>query len=756
MVLMSSGESGAPVDLARNDGGAQRSTDGPDEVIIATKLFVPTRRRTPITRPRVNAQLRRALGSTLTLVVAPAGWGKTTAIAEWLATDDVHAGWVSLDEADNDTNRFWRYLLEAIAHAGDGLAEAALRRLHASGADIARDVLPVLLNDLSQATDDVVVVLDDYHSISNPAVHSSVGILLEHAPRQFHLVLGTRIDPPLPVSRLRVDGALAELRADLLRFTIDEAAELLSRDAAGVDISTQDVGRLVTRTEGWAAGLHLAALRLADLSGNAAPAEFIERFTGADRHVIDYLGEEVLATQPEHTRDFLLRTSVLNRISAPLASALTGQDDAARTLDDVYRANLFLAPLDDELRWFRYHHLFRDILRHELSRVDPAAPGDLHRRAARWYAEQGEHVEAVWHAFAANDDVLAGELVAAVWRREFNAGHLQTVQGWLDALPAELVAGDVRLATAQVWLELDAGRLGEAGAALEAAARQVGRDPHLQVLRALHTYKVGDLRSAADQLRELPPTLADPFLLTVRDLLTGVTAMWLDDAGRAATALTDAAATADRTGNRLAHTYALGCRALLAAGASDIATAEHLLRDVDAELRDEGSDAHFVAMFPALARARCAAALGEYESGAGAARHAVELAHRGAGRVEIGAALITAVAIARASGAADAAALLEEARAVIRTCPDPGPVVSGWLAAEQRARATVRGPAEPLTERERAVLSLLPGPLSQREIAKALYVTPNTLKTHLRAVYRKLDAESRTEAVTRARERGLL
>jgi LuxR family maltose regulon positive regulatory protein len=725
-------------------------------VVIATKLFVPTRRRQPVPRPRLYAQLREAVKTTLTLVAAPAGWGKTTLIAGWMADEHVHAGWLSLDGGDNDINRFWRYLLTAVNRAADGLADASLQRLLAPGADVARDVVPRFVNDLSAAADDLVIVLDDYHAIVNPAVHASVAALVERAPRQLHLVLGTRTDPPLPVSRLRVEGELTELRAEQLRFTVDEAAALLG-SGIGYELDAADVVRLVNRTEGWAAGLHLAVLRLADRAGTGSPAEFIARFTGADRHVVDYLGEEVLATQPDHVRDFLLRTSVLNRLNAPLAAALTGQADAARTLDTVYRANLFLTPLDDAQRWFRYHHLFRDILRHELARLDPDAPAELHRRAAHWYADQGDHGEAVGHALESGDHALAADQVAAGWRREFNAGHLHTVQAWLDALPPAQVVADARLAPAQVWVALDGGRLAEAGATLAAAKAALHDEPHLRVLAALYTYKIGDVRAAAEQLHFLGETLTDPFLLTVRALLTGVTALWLGETGRAADALVEAAATADRTGNRLAHTYPLGCRALLAVESGDFTAADALLRDVDEEVQDEGSGAHFVAMFPALARARLAATSGDYATANTRAAEAVELAHRGAGRVEIAAAIVTAASIARVSGTADElAGLLDEARSVVRSCPEPGPVVSGWLAAEHRARAEARGTDEPLTEREQAVLRFLPGSLSQREIAKALYVTPNTLKTHLRAVYRKLDAESRHEAVVHARERGLL
>ena len=735
---------------------AAEGTAGTGEVVIATKLFVPTPREDPIVRPRLEGQLRGALSTLLTLVVAPAGWGKTTLIADWLHHDGRNAGWVSLDQGDDDVMRFWRYLLLAARKTDDTTGTAALRRLDAVSADVERDVLPVFLNELTAARGEVVVVLDDYHLVSSRSVHRSVAELLDHAPPQLHLVLSSRTDPPLPLSRLRVGGDLLELRAEHLRFTDDEAADLLNR-ASGPALSGQDVQRLVARTEGWAAGLQLAALRLADRADREDRAEFIERFTGADRHVVDYLGEEVLASQPEHIRDYLLRTSVLNRVCAALGDAVTGRDDGARTLDDIYRANLFLTPLDDEQQWFRYHQLFREILRHELTRVDPAEPAKLHRRAAEWYATAGDVGEAIGHAIRSGDVELTAQLVADGWRREFNGGHLQTVQTWLDALPRKAIASNVALTVAQVWLALDAGRLDEAATSIEAAERIAPDDPHVHVLRALHTYKIGDIRTAAGMLSDVGGPVADPFLATVRDLLTGVCALWLGETARAGDVLRAAAATALHNDNRLAHVYAVGCLALVAVETGDLAGARAVLHESDTDV----ADAHFVAMFPALARARLAAAVADWDAAHAAADTAVELARRGAGRVEVAAALVTAARAARASasnGDEEAGRRLADARSVLRRCPDPGPVLVEWFAAEQRAgqAADGAGEVEKLTERERVILALLPGPQSQRELANALFVTPNTLKTHLRAIYRKLGVVSRTEAVARARALGLL
>jgi LuxR family maltose regulon positive regulatory protein len=725
------------------------------DLIVETKLFAPGARAAAISRLRLESRLDEALGKPLAVVVAPAGCGKTSLVNQWLLGTSVGAGWVSLDRADDDAVRFWRYFLLAIGNAAEGTCVNALHRLEAAGADLHRDVLPLVINELARAAAPIVIVLDDYHLIGNGDVHTSLTALLDLAPPQLHVIICSRSDPPLALGRRRVAGQLVELRAEHLRFTVDEAAELLRR-ALGIRLSEEDVDRLVVRTEGWAAGLQLAALRLADRPDQRTRAEFIDRFTGADRHVVDYLGEEVLATLPADVRDFLLRTSVLNRICGPLADAVTGRRDASRLLDEAYRANLFLTPCDEDLRWFRYHHLFRGILQHELNRAAPGAIAELHRRAAVWFAEAGEPLEAIPHALQSGDEELACRLVAESWRDEFNASHLQTVQFWLDALGAEACAADVRLSVARIWLALDAGHLATAATALSTAERTAPDDPHVQVLRALHTYKVGDVGTATALLAAISGPIEDPFVRTVRELLIGVCALWRGDVAQAQVALEATTRTATNTGNGLARVYALGCRAVLAAEANDFAQTRQLLATADAQVRDDSSDEHFVAMFPALGRARLSAATGDWAEAGEAAERAVELARRGAGRVELAAALITAAHLPRASGG-DSRGLLLEAGAVLRTCPDAGALVPNWFAAEQRAARDQRTAGlEQLTERERAILTLLPGPLTQRELADALFVTPNTLKTHLRAIYRKLGAQSRSDAVVRARAAGLL
>jgi LuxR family transcriptional regulator, maltose regulon positive regulatory protein len=736
---------------------------GTAEVVIMTKLFRPGIRQQTVERKRLHDVLR--LGSTLplTLVVAPAGWGKSTLVAEWLAHDGITAGWVSLDDGDNDPMRFWRYLLLAADQAGSAAGAAGLGRLDAAGSDVLRDVLPAFVNVLASADAPLVLVLDDYHLVTSARVHASVAMLLDRSPPQLHLMLLTRADPALPLSRLRVRGDLAELRAGDLRFSAAEALDFFT-GRPGLQLSERDVLRLLARTEGWAAGLQLAALRL---RGRADPGAFIERFTGADWHIVNYLGEEVLASQPPEVREFLLMTSVLNRMCAPLCDALTGRADGTELISEIYRANLFLIPLDDERRWFRYHHLFGGLLRHELTRISPGRPAMLHRRAAQWYEEHDDAAEAICHAIASGDDALSGRLVAAHWLRTFNVGQLETVRRWLGALPAGLVAADPSLTAARVLIALDTGRLEEVSTALDAAEASGPAGTQLMFMRALHMYKTGDVSGAAARLEEMSPGADDAFTATVHRLVLGMTSMWLGDADRAWELLAEAARRAEDDHNHLAYLCAAGYQALLAVNRGDLALAGSLVDEAESTVGRTLSDSHFVAMFPALARARLQLRHADWAGAWRAATTAVDRGRRGAGRVELAAALLTAAAAGRihldaATGqVADVppGALVSEARGLLRRCPDPGPLVTTWLAGEQRAesaRARQEGLFEPLTDRELAIVRMLPAPGSLREIAAALFVTPNTLKTHLRAIYRKLGAGSREDAVIRARDDGLI
>ena len=404
--------------------------------LLETKLHVPKQRRGLVSRPRLSERLSRRADVVLTLVSAPAGFGKTTLVSEWLASapaDGRAVAWLSLDQRDNDPVVFWGYLLAALDTAVPGVGGDALSLLESSQSPM-EAILAALLNDLDAVPDHVVLVLDDYHVIEAPDVHKGMAFLVEHLPPQVHLVIATRIDPALPLARLRARGELVEIRAADLRFATDEAAAYLN-EVMGLALAATDVAALEERTEGWIAALQLAAL---SMEGRADVAGFIAGFAGDDRYVVDYLAEEVLQRQPEGVRSFLLQTSILTRFNGALCEAVTGQDDGRSTLEALDRRNLFLIRLDDRRQWYRYHHLFADVLRGHLLDEQPGGVRELHRRASHWYEQNGDRSEAIQHALAAEDFERAACLVELALPMLRQGRQEATLRGWLEALPDEV------------------------------------------------------------------------------------------------------------------------------------------------------------------------------------------------------------------------------------------------------------------------------------------------------------------------------
>ena len=405
--------------------------------LVETKLFAPTIRRGLVARPRLSDHLVRGAASRLTLLSAPAGFGKTTLLSAWLATAAARkrsVAWLSLDEGDSRPAAFWTYVITALQRVVPGVGAGVLPLLQSAHPPI-EGLLATVVNDLSAVPHDVDLVLDDYHLIDDGDIQAGMVFLLEHLPPQIHLVISTRADPPLPLARLRARGELVELRAADLRFTVEEAAAYLN-GVTGLDLSAADVAALEERTEGWIAALQLAAL---SLQGRVDVAGFIAGFAGDDRYIVDYLVEEVLARQTDDVRGFLLRTSVLDRLTGPLCDAVTGAPGGKAMLDAVDRANLFTVRLDDNRRWYRYHHLFADVLYTRLLDEHPDLVADLHRRASRWYDQHDEPAAAVRHALAAGDvEHAAGlvELAIPALRRDRQEA---TIRGWLGAIPDEVV-----------------------------------------------------------------------------------------------------------------------------------------------------------------------------------------------------------------------------------------------------------------------------------------------------------------------------
>ena len=445
------------------------------DVLLATKLHLPRPRPGFVPRPRLAVALGEGLARRLILVCAPAGSGKTVMLADWARSAGRPVAWLSLDAADNDPVRFWRHVVAALDRSRPGIAERVSPLLGPPAPPTFEGLVTALVNELDAEPSEaeVLLVLDDYHLIDTQPVHASLEFLVDHLPLGLHLVMASRSDPPLPLPRLRAGGRLAELRATDLRFTADEAAALL-REATGGELPAAAVAALAARTEGWAAGLQLAAL---SLRGQADPAGFAAAFGGSHRYLLDYLTEEVLERQAEERRSFLLETSVLERLSGGLCDAVTGRTDSQAILQQVEQAGLFLMPLDEVRCWWRYHPLFADLLRARLRQEQPSRIPALHRNAAAWSEEHGLADDAVRHALAAGEPVWAARLIERNIDGLFLLGESTTVERWLAALPAELISSRPRLCLAQAFQAISRGNVEAIEPLLDAAEHALAVAP---------------------------------------------------------------------------------------------------------------------------------------------------------------------------------------------------------------------------------------------------------------------------------------
>ncbi len=423
--------------------------------ILGTKLYIPRPRPNVVSRPRLLERLNEGLHRKLTLIAAPAGFGKTTLVSEWIEGIERPIAWLSLDEGDSDPARFLTYLVAALQTIVPTIGEGVLRALQSSQPPPPEAIMTALLNDLTSIKDPFVLVLDDYHVLDAKLVDQALTSLVEHQPPQMHLVIATREDPQLPLARLRGRGQLTELRAADLRFTSSEAAAFLTQ-VMGLSLSTPDIARLSDRTEGWIAGLQLAAL---SLQGHQDVPGFIRAFAGDHRYIVDYLVAEVLERQPAPVRSFLLQTSILDRLSGPLCDAVTGQEGGSARLEALERGNFFVVPLDDTRHWYRYHHLFAEVLAAHLRAEQPEQVSTLHRRASAWYEQHGSTADAIRHALAAEDFERAADLVELAVPAMRQSRQEATVLGWLKALPDELVQVRPVLSAAYAQTLLVSGQL---------------------------------------------------------------------------------------------------------------------------------------------------------------------------------------------------------------------------------------------------------------------------------------------------------
>lgn len=725
--------------------------------LAATKLRPPMPPRQLVRRSRLDEILDSAIDSRVRLVLisAPAGAGKSTLLTSWLAGRTEAVAWLQTEEGDSDPTRFWSYLVAAIGQALP-ITVPDLKPLviGARGDDLV--VVSALVNALAVVDDPLVIVIDDYHFIESHSVHRGMERLIDLCPHQVTIVLSTRVDPPMRLGRLRVRDQIAEIRGADLRFDSEEASGLLG--VAGQSLDQAHLDQLCDRTEGWAAGLVLAGLSLKRVTD---PDAFIEAFRGDNRLVVEYLRDELLAVVDAKHRRRLLQTSILDSLTGPLVDALTNEGGGAKWLSDTATVNQLLISLDHTGTWFRYHHLFRDLLRLEARETFPDGVSELHSRAAAWYESRGDLGEAFTHRLAGGEVHAAASLLRVLGPKLLMVGQIETLRGFLDAL------GDVAktltwCALLYGWCDYIGGDYSRADGwlkiMLEVAPNGFDQS-YATSLRMNIDLARGDVGTALASAREVIAT--DQLASHSCDLATATGAAYLwagitDDARRV---LRFAAQKAAVEQFRTAHVLALVYLAIAELDAGCTASAQSAACTAVATAEQFGLAAYH-GIAPAFAiRART-------EHDPNRARQdallAVEIARRSSTDLGFGYVLTscgdTLLGLEDPAGTT----LLAEARSVIARCPDPG-IVGRYLARAEARHGIAGGSGrhadalvEPLTDREIAVLRYLPTKLSQREIASELYVSLNTMKTHCRAIYRKLDVGDRKAAVQAARDAHLL
>ncbi len=736
--------------------------------LLSTKLHAPDPRER-IGREALVARLSNAPGARLALIRAPAGWGKSTLLSQWRSGGQGRRGfaWVTLDSSDSDPIRFWAYALEALRTVAPELGSRSLTLLRAPGVDLVSEMLPVLIGELEAFQRPLVIALDEYHQLEGDAVHAGMRRLLDYLPDHVLVAIATRTEPPLQVPRLRARGQLVEVDADELRFSRTEAGVLLN-ELLGLELADEDVAALHQRAEGWPAAVYLAGL---SLRNRADRHEFISRFAGDDRHIVDYLGEEVLADLDPGTRELLLRTSILERVNGPLCDSIAESTGSARKLETLARSNLFVVPLDDRRDWYRYHHLFRACLNAELRLESAELIPELHRRASSWFQRTGEVPEAINHAIAGQDFPTASELLAAHWNEVVSGGGLRTVEMWLMALPERIVIEDARLCLARAWTSFAKGALDAVLPCLEDAEAAPAPKRTLDgttsvasgaaTLRASYWVRIGDFEKTVTYAREALALEHGPWRAISANCL-GMASYWLDQNAQARRYLEE---TIDvgRDLLPLVALVALGMLALMDCESEDWNAVAKRLHQGRQMIESGGLGEYWMTAGVELASGLAAERDGDLALAETLMARSLVLCRRSKAPVEIANALLHLARIHQIQGLDTVAeAEVDEAAMLVHSCPAPGPRIQRLLA---RVRGSVAGSprtirrvtgVEELSARELRVLRLLASDLTQREIGAELYLSLNTIKSHTRSIFRKLGASTREQAVARARELELI
>jgi LuxR family transcriptional regulator, maltose regulon positive regulatory protein len=718
-----------------------------------------------------SALVERLMASEAKLILAeaPAGYGKTILAAQWNARM-VRArpfAWVSLDEDDNEPRRLWWHIAHALLRACPQLdAEKVLCHLRGSTPDIAGAAIPSLINELAALAVPAVLVLDDYHSVTEPDCQAQLTFLLHHLPASVQVVLLTRSAPPLPLARWRATGQLAELTAHDLRFTAAEAG-LVVGAVSGVRLSESDLATLVERTEGWPTGLHLAALAL---RGHHRPAAFVRQFSGTDAPIAGFLAEEVLGRQPAPIRRFLARTSILSRFCAPLCDAVAGSADGAGILATLERDNAFIVPLDQSRRWFRYHHLLAQALRDELGRTEPGIVPVLHRRASAWYRRSGLADEAIGHAIAAGDRAGAIDLMTSCWHRYLASGRTATVRGWVSGLGDRAIGADPVAAHCAAWSAAASGdqELVRRWLPVMAASGRPGPLPDgMQSLESSVALLEGlcgfdgleAMRSSAEWAAELESDASQPWYALARTVL-GYSRYLSGDPAGAEKPLLEAVASAPVM--PAIHVASLSMLSLTLSELGQLTRAQDEAGRAISLMSSSNLGGTPSASLAHAAAGTAHAGLGRLPEARSELEHALQIRRRrpGAGAwATLDIMLLLTRVLVDLGDRSSAAILAGEVGLLLAAAPDDAHPLRARLERLER-RLHGRSPAPvlacPLTEREMTVLRLLHSALSRAEIAAALNLSVNTIKTQVTSIYGKLGVSARGDAIARGQQLGLL
>jgi LuxR family maltose regulon positive regulatory protein len=735
--------------------------------LVETKFAQPRQRKGTVQRPRLHRSIEAANGAALTLLSAPTGYGKTTAVRAWCASGERPVAWVTLDAGDNDPVRLWTYVASAIDRIRGGLGRTALQRLRITGVSV-ETVVDELVNGVASYAEPMALVLDDLQAVVDPVCIASIEYAVERMPANTRVLAITRIDPAIRLARMRARGGLAELRAAELAFTATEARELLV-DREGIPLTDDAVRALVEHTEGWPAGLYLAALWLRSLDD---PNSGVREFAGHQRQVAEYLGSEVLDALDGELRSFLMRSAVLGRFTAELCDAVLGRTDSAAMLAELEQSNLFLVPLDGRGAWFRYHALFAELLQLELAAIEPTAELEIHRRASAWFREHGLVVESAEHAAAGQDYYSVAELLEENHLILLRSGLSATLLRWIGKLPEEqllefpilpMVAAVATGLTGRPAVERR--RFLALGERAKAAHRDRLTPYHEAVAEMTRAVWIdGDVGEAIHHGRQaaaLAEAGADQIYVAAVAGLAGAL-YFAGEIEEAAEAARRAVRHADAERQNLGRIEALSILALIASERGHLTAARRHAREARTIARATGVRRSWVGGTAAAAHATVLAAEGKLREAEREAEYAVEIRSRPEASVPHAWALILLASMRVRRGLlTQAEKTLDEARELLAELSDPGrlPTMADEVATvlEQTRADADGGPSrDPLSPSELDVLRLLATDLSQRQIGEKLFLSLNTVKTHRTNIYRKLGVSSRQDANARAAALGLL